>query len=63
MYTVRKHDGQQRWAVYIYSIDHDGNTDFELVHDDFTNLASAFAFINYLNGGDGREFELTSREP
>jgi len=56
MYTVRKHGGQQRWAVYIYSIDSGGNEDFELVHDGFSNLTSAFAFINYLNGGDGRAF-------
>jgi hypothetical protein len=33
------------------------------VREGFADAASAFAFINYLNGGDGREFEPTNKEP
>jgi len=64
MYTAKSHSGEkQDWSVYIYSIDNDGHEDFELVREGFADAASAFAFINYLNGGDGREFEPTSKEP
>jgi len=62
MYKAKYDNEEQCWSVYIYSIDNDGHEDFELVHNGFANLTSAFAFINYLNGGDGREFEPPDTE-
>jgi len=63
MYTAKYDKEDRTWSVCIYSIDDDGNTDFEFVRDGFASQEEAFAFINYLNGGDGREFEPTNKEP
>ena len=63
MYKAKYDNEEQLWSVYIYSIDNDGREDFELVYDGFSTMTSAFAFINYLNSGDGRTFEPPDKEP
>ena len=56
MYTIRKARGENLWTVgYLEPRTYDvGGTSYEWFGlEDFNNRYSAFAFINYLNGGSG----------
>lgn len=62
MYTVRRARSEDLWTVGYFEphADSDGEWHEWRPLEDFNNRYSAFAFINYLNGGTGEEFVAPS---